>query len=302
MRAILRGLLPATLLPLAAYAQEATIKEVHDAPAVRGSIIANMLQEHDNPFTLYPYDTNYLIYTNTSDLNKEAISTYNWSENARKDEVKFQLSLAFPLWRGILGPNSVLGASYTQKSWWQLSNSKESSPFRETPRNQLRTAAFRETNYEPQLFLGFATDYRFAGWTLRDVEMGYNHDSNGRSDPTSRSWNRLYTRLMAENGNWLVEVKPWYVIGSTDDNPDITKYMGYYQLKIGYHLGEAVLSAKGQYNWNTGYGGAEVGLSYPVTKHVRLYTQVYSGYGESLIDYNFNQTRVGVGVMLNDIF
>lgn len=39
--------------------------------------------------------------------------------------------------------------------------------------------------------------------------------------------------------------------GNTDDNPDITKYMGYYQLKIGYHLGDAVLSAKGQYNWNT---------------------------------------------------
>lgn len=145
--------------------------------------------------------------------------------------------------------------------WWQLSNSEESSPF-------------RETNYEPQLFLGFATDYRFAGWTLRDVEMGYNHDSNGRSDPTSRSWNRLYTRLMAENGNWLVEVKPWYVIGSTDDNPDITKYMGYYQLKLGYHLGDAVLSAKGQYNWNTGYGGAELGVSYPITKHVRLYTSL----------------------------
>lgn len=116
MRAILAWLLPAALLPLAAYAQEATVKEVHDAPAVRGSIIANMLQEHDNPFTLYPYDTNYLIYTNTSDMNKEAISSYNWSENARKDEVKFQLSLAFPIWRGIMGPNSVLGASYTQKS------------------------------------------------------------------------------------------------------------------------------------------------------------------------------------------
>ena len=63
------------------------MKEVHDAPAVRGSIIANMLQEHDNPFTLYPYDTNYLIYTQTSDLNKEAIASYDWAENARKDEV-----------------------------------------------------------------------------------------------------------------------------------------------------------------------------------------------------------------------
>ncbi|CCJ90903.1 Phospholipase A1 precursor [Cronobacter turicensis 564] len=265
------------------------MKEVHDAPAVRGSIIANLLQDHDNPFTLYPYESNYLLYTVTDDLNKEAIKSYDWTDNARKDEVKFQLSLAFPFWRGIMGPNSVLGASYTQKSWWQLSNSGQSSPF-------------RETNYEPQLFLGFATDYDLAGWTLRDVEFGYNHQSNGRSDPTSRSWNRLYTRLMAQNGDWLVEVKPWYVIGDTDDNPNITKYMGYYQLKVGYQWGEAIWSVKGQYNWNTGYGGAELGLSYPITKHVRLYTQLYSGYGESLIDYNFNQTRFGFGVMLNDLF
>ena len=110
MRTLQGWLLPVFMLPMAVYAQEATVKEVHDAPAVRGSIIANMLQEHDNPFTLYPYDTNYIIYTQTSDLNKEAIASYDWAENARKDEVKFQLSLAFPLWRGILGPNSVLGA------------------------------------------------------------------------------------------------------------------------------------------------------------------------------------------------
>ncbi|MFO5448406.1 phospholipase A [Klebsiella pneumoniae] len=286
MRISLACLVALCALPAGVMAQDAS---VHDKPAVRGSIIANLLQDHDIPFLLYPYESNYLLYTWTSDLNKEAIRSYDWAENARKDEVKFQLSLAFPLWRGILGDNSLLGASYTQKSWWQLSNSKESAPF-------------RETNYEPQLFLGFATDYQFAGWTLRDIEMGYNHDSNGRSDPTSRSWNRLYARLMAQNGNWLVEVKPWYVVGNTDDNPDITKYMGYYRLKVGYQLGEAILSAQGQYNWNTGYGGAELGVSYPITKHVRAYTQIYSGYGESLIDYNFNQTRVGVGLMLNDLF
>ncbi|XPE37690.1 phospholipase A [Shigella flexneri] len=58
--------------------------------------------------------------------------------------MKFQLSLAFRSGAGVLGPNWVFGASYTQKSWWQLSNSGSVSPF-------------RRTNYEPQLFLGFAT-------------------------------------------------------------------------------------------------------------------------------------------------
>ncbi|MGQ3905824.1 phospholipase A [Mixta calida] len=282
----------ALLLPAFAQAQEATVREVHDAPAVQGSIIANLLEKHDNPFVLYPYESNYLLYTLTSDMNKEAIESYDWADKAKKDEVKFQLSLAFPLWRGILGDNSVLAASYTQRSWWQLSNRGASSPF-------------RETNYEPQIFLGWATDYSSAGWTLRDIELGLNHQSNGRSDPTSRSWNRVYARLMAENGNLLAEIKPWYRLPdgeSNDDNPDITKYMGYYRAKLGYRVGNSVFSVQGNYNWNSGYGGAELGWSYPISEHVRFYTQVFSGYGESLIDYNHRQTRVGVGVTLNDLF
>ncbi|OON38566.1 phospholipase [Izhakiella australiensis] len=285
-------LMAALLLPVIANAEEATLKDVHDKPAVKGSIIANLLEKHDNPFLLYPYESNYVLYTYSSNMNKEAISSYNWSDKAKNDEVKFQLSLAFPLWRGILGDNSVLAASYTQRSWWQFSNRSASSPF-------------RETDYEPQIFLGWATDYSFAGWTLRDVEVGLNHQSNGRSEPTSRSWNRVYARLMAQNGNWLAEVKPWYRIPESennDDNRDITKYMGYYRLKLGYQWGESIFSVQGNYNWNSGYGGAELGWSYPVSEHVRFYTQLFSGYGESLIDYNHRQTRVGVGVMLNDLF
>ncbi|AEX54094.1 phospholipase A [Rahnella aquatilis] len=278
-------------MPILGHAAEATVQEVHDKPAVRGSIIANMLQEHDNPFTLYPYEPNYLIYTDTSNINKKAIQSYDWADKARHDEVEFQLSLAFPLWRGLAGDNSVLGASYTQKSFWQLSNSGQSSPF-------------RETNYEPQLFLAWATDYDFLGWTLREAEYGVSHQSNGRSDPTSRSWNRVYARFMAQHGNWQVDLKPWYRIPESDendDNPDITKYMGYYRLKVGYAWGDSVFSVESRYNWNTGYGGATTGWSYPISKQVRFYTQVFSGYGESLIDYNHKQTRIGVGIMLNDI-
>lgn len=278
------------LLAAQVQAEEAKIQVVHDNPAVRGSIIASLLQDHDNPFILYPYESNYLLYTYTTNINKEAIRSYDWADNARKDEVNFQISLAFPIWRGIFGDNSLLAASYTQRSWWQMSNDKESSPF-------------RETNYEPQVFVGWATDYQLGGWTLRDVEVGLNHQSNGKADPTSRSWDRAYVRLMAINGNWKFEIKPWYSFsGRDDDNPDINKYMGYYRVRVGYVWGDSVFSAQGNYNWNTGYGGGELGWSYPITRHVRFYTKVFSGYGESMIDYNHKQTRYGVGVMLNDIF
>ncbi|WP_241607422.1 phospholipase A [Rosenbergiella epipactidis] len=282
----------ALALPLGANAESSGYDVgVQNNPPVHGSIISNLLQPHDSAFVLYPYESNYVLYTYTSNINKGAIESYNWGHNARKDELKFQLSLAFPIWRGILGDNSVLAASYTQRSWWQISNSKESSPF-------------RETNYEPQLFVGWATDYSLGDWTLRDVETGLNHESNGRSDPTSRSWNRGYLRLMAENGNMTAEIKPWVRLdtgGGDDDNPDIIKYMGHYRAKLGYKWGESVFSVEGQYNWNSGYGGAQLGWSYPITHNVRFYTQVYSGYGESLIDYNHRQTRVGIGLTLNDV-
>lgn len=266
-------------------------EDVKNTLPIRGSIISGLLQHHDNPFVLYPYESNYILYTYTSSMNKEAISSYNWGDDALKDEVKFQLSLAFPLWAGIAGDDSILAVSYTQRSWWQLSNKKESSPF-------------RETNYEPQVFVGWLTDNQFAGWTLREIETGFNHESNGRSEPTSRSWNRVYARAMAQNGNWQVDLKPWYRIHESegrDDNSDITKYMGYYRLKVGYALGDSVFTTTGRYNWNTGYGGAELGWSYPISKHVRFYTQLFSGYGESMIDYNYRQTRFGIGVMLNDM-
>ena len=45
MRTFLGWCVAVCMLPFAAFAQEATVKAVHDTPAVRGSIIANMLQE-----------------------------------------------------------------------------------------------------------------------------------------------------------------------------------------------------------------------------------------------------------------
>ncbi|HMO52604.1 MAG TPA: phospholipase A [Kiritimatiellia bacterium] len=34
---------------------------------------------------------------------------------------------------------------------------------------------------------------------------------------------------------------------------------------------------------------------------MRLYLHVFSGYGETMLDYNWNQTVVGAGITINSI-
>nr|WP_267892632.1 phospholipase A [Candidatus Hamiltonella defensa] len=266
-------------------AQELTSAEMSDKEVKKKGIVANLLHDEGNIFHLYSYEKNFLLYTFTNHINKKAISKYSWAEKAKKNELLFQFSVGFPIWKGIIGDNSLLGASYTQRSWWQMLNIQESSPF-------------RETNYEPQLFLGWATHYKLAGWVLRDIQIGINHQSNGRSQETSRSWNRVFLKLMAQNGKWKIDVMPWLRVGKIEDNPDISKYMGYYSLKTSYKLEANEISVETRYNWNSGYGGVNVGWSHNISSNLALYTQLFSGYGESLIDYNHRQTRFGIGFTL----
>lgn len=250
---------------------------------------ALLAKRTDDFFGLMAYDQNYVMYS---------ISNRNYgydNKDMRQDEVKYQISLALPIWKNILGNNTVLAATYTQHSWFQMLNTKESSPF-------------RETNYEPQLFLAWAKKYDLPfGWTINDIEIGLNHESNGRSEEgkKSRSWNRLYSRISANKDNWILEFKPWWRIhenAKDDDNPDITKYRGHFDLTLGYRLDKHQFKVSGHYNPKYNKGGLEATYTYPITKYLRFYTQYYSGYGESLIDYNKNIKRFGIGVSLNNVF
>ncbi|MGL4466046.1 MAG: phospholipase A, partial [Plesiomonas shigelloides] len=191
-------------------ASEATASESATSAASRPNYagrIANLLERHDTPFLLIPYDTNYILYTYTDRLNKDMYANRGYdADDLRKDNIKFQLSFAFPIWRGAFGHNSVIAAAYTQKSVWQATNFSISAPF-------------LETNYEPRIFTAWSTDYNLAGWSFKELEFGFVHQSNGRGydyfdeqdekRDTSRSWNRIYARVMAQRGNWMVDLEPW---------------------------------------------------------------------------------------------
>ncbi|SPY34108.1 phospholipase A [Pasteurella canis] len=247
-----------------------------------------LLTKSDDFVGLLGYEENYLMATYSN-------GNFQKKDKTRKDEIKFKISLALPLWRGILGKNSVLAASYTQKSWFQLSNVDDSSPF-------------RESNYEPQLFLAWKTHHLLPlGWEMQDIETGINHQSNGRNDreKLSRSWNRIYARMSATKGNWTIEIKPWWRIpekAKTDGNPDISRYRGYADLAVGYYYQNHQIKLSGHYNPTSNKGGLEASYSYPITKNIRFYTQYYTGYGESLVDYQKNIQRIGIGISLNNVF
>lgn len=77
--------------------------------------------------------------------------------------------------------------------------------------------------------------------------------------------------------------------------------MGYYELGMAYKWDDLQLGFMGRYNFSSHNGAAELGLTFPLWGKLRGYASVFTGYGESLIDYNHKQTRFGLGIALNDL-
>jgi phospholipase A1 len=206
-------------------------------------------------------------------------------------EAEFQLSFKLKLWQDILGGRSALWLGYTQRSFWQIYNEDLSRPF-------------RETNYEPELIWTVPTDYDILGLKGRLLALGYVHQSNGRGDPLSRSWNRVYAMAALERGPFVLQVKPWYRIPDSaekDDNPDIADYIGSAEFLAFYKWREqwtAALRLRTTFRSDPSWGSAQLDLRFPIVSDLRGYLQVFSGYGESMIDYNFRKTSIGLGVSI----
>lgn len=232
----------------------------------------------------------------TSDKNEYPESpnpnnTVTDKQNLTSSEAKFQISLKTKAWENIFGNNGDLWLGYTQSSRWQVYNSEESRPF-------------RETNYEPEASLMFRTNYELLGLNARLLGVTLNHQSNGRSDPLSRSWNRVIFNLGFEKDNFALMLRPWYRIEEDvkdDNNPDIKDYIGRGDLTAFYRHKENDFSLMLRHSLKGGdksHGAVQFDWAFPIKGKLRGHLQLFEGYGESLIDYNHRATYVGLGVSL----
>lgn len=244
----------------------------------------------ENPFSIIPHKPNYILpVAYNSSPNRTPFSPGD--RNLDSTEAKFQFSFKVPLVRGLMDDTGTFFFAYTNQSYWQAYNGTESRPF-------------RETNHEPEAFLSFATDWSLLGLETSFINVGAVHQSNGRSGSLSRSWDRIFVDFILERDDFYMSVKPWYRIpedDEDDDNPDITDFMGYGEIRALYKLRSHLLGVMVRNNLRSENKGAvQIDWSFPLTENLRGYVQYFNGYGESLIDYDASTNRIGVGLLISD--
>lgn len=249
------------------------------------------VREH-NPMYLMPVWYNSSPNYAPSSPTRGAALQERFSDQKRI-ETKMQVSFKSKIAEDLFKSRADLWFGYTQKSDWQIYNQGR------------RSAPFRNTDYEPEIFITQPVKSQLPwGGRLRMLGVGFAHQSNGQSRPESRSWNKVYAMAGMEWGKLTVIPRVWMRLfdssGEDNDNPDLTKYLGYGDVKLQYRLNDKHnFSTTLRYNPKSGYGAAEVAYTFPIKGKLQGVVRGFHGYGESLIDYNHKQSGIGFGLMFN---
>ncbi|KQO15694.1 phospholipase [Acidovorax sp. Leaf78] len=223
----------------------------------------------------------------------------------RRAENRIQLSVRTKVAQGLLTQGhptlkDSVWFGYTQQSYWQLFTPEISRPF-------------RATDHEPEVMYVYPTTAELPfGWKWRYSGVGLVHQSNGQSKPLSRSWNRVYMMTGLELSNSVsVNARIWKRIpesSGSDDNPGIADYIGRGELSAFWNVNkDNTLSATVRHSLSSTDRGSvrvewlqAVGSTLGGKSNLRLHTALFSGYGDSMIDYNRKRTVFSVGVSLVD--
>lgn len=227
-----------------------------------------------------------------------------------RTETKIQLSVRTKIAKGLLksgdqdsDDHDSLWFAYSQQSYWQLFNGDLSRPF-------------RSTDHEPEVIYIYPHQIRLAGgWDYRLSGLGLVHQSNGQSLPLSRSWNRVYLmgameKPLGPESSLRLQGRLWQRLresSGNDDNPDIEDHIGRAELSgnwqinrfntLGITMRHALRKeAKG----STRLDWMLAPISAPTYTGLRYHLQLFSGYGDSLVDYNRKRTVLSVGLSLVD--
>lgn len=261
---------------------------VFEQGTLREKIAAESRLE-DTGFSITPHFPNFIQYS-SFDANQLPFESISGISNGVEDqEAVFQVSFKAPVWRNMLGTDLSTYFAYTSRSWWQVANDNFSNPF-------------RETNYMPEVFVRSVEPREFLGVSLEGWSVGLLHESNGREQALSRSWNRLMGRFgiqLTDDLSLLGQV--WYRLPDDedeDDNPGEYRFYGYGDVRAVWTPGRHTFTTL--IRPGTEETSFELTWSHPINNVFRVYAGYYNGYGESLLDYDFESERFSVGIALND--
>ena len=231
------------------------------------------------------------------------------SENYQRGETKLQLSVRTKIAKGLLkngreddDDHDSLWVAYTQKSYWQIFNSELSRPF-------------RTTDHEPELIYIYPHQIALpGGWNYRLSGLGLVHQSNGQTLPLSRSWNRAYLmgaaeKALGQDSSLQLQGRVWNRLRESgdDENPGIQNYIGRAELVGRWKLNNAhsvgVMLRHSLRREARGSVTAEwlvAPSASPDYTGLRYHVQIFSGYGDSLVDYNRRRTALSFGLSLVD--
>jgi len=213
-------------------------------------------------------------------------------------EAELQVSLKLGVGSNLFGLNEKYYLAYTHKAFWQIYT--ESSPF-------------RETNYTPEAFVVFPVSDMTSMFQVRSLKFALAHTSNGIGethdatiytyhyedpDNLSRSLNYVYGEATFQHETLITELRLHLRLPESrtdDDNPDYMKYYGFSRVKLSYFMQKHMITAMARGNFFSGKGAFETTYSYPIMNDTYIYAKIFTGYGESRIDYNNYITKLSIG-------